>query len=154
MRSVLVCGIIVVALAAACCALGQITDPSATSTPTPTTTAAAATTTSTAAPAPPADQPDSDAKKFGISTATFFSAMTLWFIICFALSKWEDSRSGANNQAGAVAVASSDPGTAYAAPPKASSGTTDNYAGGADAGYMPVSIPGAGSTAAVPQGRI
>ena len=120
------------------------------------TTIHAQATTSTAAPVPgpPADEPDSDAKKFGISTATFFSAMAVWFVICFFLSKWEDSRSGANNQAGAVAVASSDPGTAYAAPPKASSGTTDNYAGGADAGYMPVSIPGAGSTAAVPQGRI
>lgn len=90
---------------------------------------------------------------FGITAITFFSALTLWFGICFALSKWEDNRS-AKSGAGA-SIGSTGMGHNDGSNGSTSGGSESKYAhdtgfggGGSsgssqqnDAGYMPVTIP-------------
>jgi hypothetical protein len=114
-----------------------------------TTSSAPGGTTTTAAPS---DKPGESWPDFAISVITFFSALVLWFIICFVLSKWEDSRTGGSASAvpgasagehGQISSSGSSSSDKYAG--NSASDTSNGYNGqqqhqGAD-GYMPVSIP-------------
>jgi hypothetical protein len=116
---------------------------------------AAPTSAGNATPAPPLIPSNSSAStpisidQFGVTAITFFSAMAAWFLLCFIMAKWEDSQSDkAADSAAPVAGAAGADNKAgvYAAPSAAPGGSeTASSSGGysADAGYMPVSIPGA-----------
>lgn len=104
------------------------------------------TTTTTAAPAPAPE--DKSWGSFGVACVTFFSALALWTIICYFLSKWEDKQTGnaVNNSAVAPGASigdhhsssgeSSSNNKKYAADTSYSGGSTSG-----DGGYMPVAIP-------------
>ncbi len=115
------------------------TDPGTMTTAGPTTTAPGGPTT-TGAPAPP-HGPMTSWEQFGISSLTFVCALIVWVGVCWAISKWEDSKSGAGDSAdikAATYVAEGGNTSAVANPGNSA------YASGSDAGYMPVAIPEGG----------